>query len=221
MTAPSPPLLPATGCMATILRSWAANFAWPAGRPQLARSAGHSQFQPNETDSVSTTTANVNGWHPAASGNAYASFLLGQIDTATSTAFRIRSSPQAAWGLFIQDTWKVTRQAHSRLRPALGPTGLGTRDPLPDVSSAPPCPTPMPATSRRHPLFEGYGPGRCNCLFTKTYIRDRSAPGRGLSARFKDRDPRRAQESAMADSVICIHHQRGSPGRRFQRCQLQ
>ena len=46
----------------------------------------------------------------SSTGNAYASFLLGQVDTATVNTIQDPELRRTAWGLYIQDTWKVTHK---------------------------------------------------------------------------------------------------------------
>jgi hypothetical protein len=131
---------------------------------------GVLNFSANETadpfaNSNSFTANGVNG----SLGNSYASFLLGDIDTATVNTVQDPQLRRQAWGLYIQDTWKVT----SRLTLDYGLrwdmegfgheifnrwTEFGPNTPNPEVNNIPGA-----------QVYEGYGPGRCNCSFTKTY----------------------------------------------------
>ena len=90
---------------------------------------GILNFSGNETGNPfnNTGTFTANGVSGSV-GNAYASFLLGQIDTASVNTVQDPQLRKTAWGLYITDTWKVTSQADSRLRRALGLRKLGSRN---------------------------------------------------------------------------------------------
>jgi hypothetical protein len=102
-------------------------------------------------------------------GNAYASFLLGQIDTATVNSIQDPQLRRSGLGLYIQDTWKVTPKLTLDYglrwdRESWGHeiynrwTEFGPNTPNPVVNNIPGA-----------QVYEGYGTGRCNCSFTKTY----------------------------------------------------
>src|SRR5579885_2736007 len=102
-------------------------------------------------------------------GFPYASFLLGLVDQYNIVPVNSPKFGKQQWALFIQDTWKVThnltldyglrwdygtyeKEQYGRLA-TLGPT------------------TPDPSAGN-HPggvIFEGSGPGRCNCDFAHNY----------------------------------------------------
>lgn len=102
-------------------------------------------------------------------GNGYASFLLGQVSTATMGPYGGIGYRRHVWAFFAQDTWKITRkltfdyglrydyqpvqrEMHRRTA-SLDPTA-----PNPKVGG-------LPGALR----YEGYGPGRCNCEFASAY----------------------------------------------------
>lgn len=131
---------------------------------------GVLNFSANETTDPfnNANSFNANGVSGSA-GNAYASFLLGLIDTATVNTVQDPQLRKHAWGLYVQDTWKVTRkltldyglrwdwqqyghEIHNRW------VEFGPNTPNPTVNNIPGA-----------LVYEGYGSGRCNCSFTKSY----------------------------------------------------
>lgn len=102
-------------------------------------------------------------------GFSYASFLLGQVSSANVASPKTLQWRKQAWGLYLQDTWKVTRkltldyglrwdyegqghEQHYRV------SEIGVNTPNPSAGGLP-----------GGWVYEGYGPGRCNCSFTKAY----------------------------------------------------
>ena len=70
---------------------------------------GILNFSANETGDPfnNTNSFSANGVSGSV-GNGYASFLLSQIDTATVNSVQDPQLRRQAWGLYIQDTWKIT-----------------------------------------------------------------------------------------------------------------
>ncbi len=131
---------------------------------------GILNFSANETSDPfnNTNSFSANGVSGSA-GNAYASFLLGQIDTASVNTVQDPQLRRTAWGLYLQDTWKVTRRLtlDYGLRWDLENYGheihnrwveFGPNTPNPTVNNVPGA-----------LVYEGNGTGRCNCSFTNTY----------------------------------------------------
>ncbi|MBI3470981.1 MAG: TonB-dependent receptor [Candidatus Solibacter usitatus] len=129
-------------------------------------SQGILNFSAAETGLPYLSNTNIGG---GTIGFAYASFLLGLADSATVNAVQDPQWRKQAWGLFAQDTWKVTRkltldyglrwdlqsQGHEiwHRTSMFGPTILN-----PSVGNLP-----------GGLVYEGYGSGRCNCEFSRTY----------------------------------------------------
>ncbi len=102
-------------------------------------------------------------------GAGYASFLMGLVSNANVNAVKDPQWRKKSWGLYIQDTWKITRRMtlDYGLRWDYSPMGheihyrssqLGVNTPNPAAGNLPGGYT-----------YEGYGPGRCNCEFVNTY----------------------------------------------------
>ena len=123
-------------------------------------------FSANTTDTpydnVNTLTA------PFHAGSAYASFLLGAVNGGTFAPPADAHIGQHAIGLYVQDTWKVTRkltltygmrwdyqtylqEEHGRI-PSFSPSVLNTQIGRPGGVA-----------------FEGYGPNHCNCEYSGIY----------------------------------------------------
>ncbi|MBZ5622068.1 MAG: TonB-dependent receptor [Acidobacteriia bacterium] len=111
-------------------------------------------------------TASVGG---GSIGAGYASFLLGQTASTNVNAPRQTQMRRLSWSLYLQDNWKITRKLTLDwgLRWDLTPMGheqhyreaeIGLNTPNPSAGGLP-----------GGYIFEGYGPGRCNCEFSKTY----------------------------------------------------
>ncbi|HEY4087119.1 MAG TPA: TonB-dependent receptor [Bryobacteraceae bacterium] len=131
---------------------------------------GVLNFSANETGDPFINTSNFSANGVSGSiGNPYASFLLGQIDNATVNTIQDPQLRRHAWGAYLQDTWKVT----SKLT-----LDYGIRWDLEDygheihnrwVEFGPNTPNPTVNNINGALVYEGYGAGRCNCSFTKTY----------------------------------------------------
>jgi hypothetical protein len=102
-------------------------------------------------------------------GFPYASFLLGLVNTATIGNPQDPQYRKTAWSAFAQDTWKITRRLtfdyglRYDFEPA--PRELRNRQSM----FAPTVNNPAAGGLPGGILYEGDGPGRCNCRFTDTY----------------------------------------------------
>jgi Carboxypeptidase regulatory-like domain/TonB-dependent Receptor Plug Domain len=128
--------------------------------------SGTFAFGAAETGLPSTQGQNLSG---GSVGYGYASFLLGAVNSASISQ---PSSPQIrkmAWGLFLQDTWKVTRKLtfDYGLRWDYQPAPSYEHDRRsafsPDIAN------PTAGGLLGATVYEGYGTGRCNCEFAPTY----------------------------------------------------
>jgi len=102
-------------------------------------------------------------------GYRYASFLLGLPDTATVSAPKQVQWRKQAWSFYGQDDWKVTPKLtlNYGLRWDYGGQGheLHYRTSMIDLTTPNPSAGGLPGAF----IYEGFGPGRCNCEFTKPY----------------------------------------------------
>ena len=127
---------------------------------------GNYNFTANQTALPSTQGQNLNG---GTTGFAYANFLLGMVDNGTIGNVTKARGGKSQFGVYIQDTWKVTRKftldygirydysTYSREQYGRAPD-FGPRTPNPTVGGR-----------LGAPIFEGSGPGRCNCEFAHNY----------------------------------------------------
>jgi len=131
---------------------------------------GILNFSANETGNPfnNTNSFAANGVSGSV-GNSYASFLLGQIDTATVNTVQDPQLRKTGWGLYLQDTWKVTRKLT---------LDYGVRWDLENwgheiwhrwVEFGPNTPNPTVNNIPGALVYEGNGAGRCNCSFTTAY----------------------------------------------------
>jgi hypothetical protein len=129
-------------------------------------SQGILNFSANETGLPYLQSTNVGG---GTIGFPYASFLLGLADTASVNAVQDPQWRKQGWGLFLQDTWKITRKLtfDYGLRWDLQSQGheIHYRTSMFGPTTANPAAGNLPGAL----IYEGYGSGRCNCQFTKTY----------------------------------------------------
>ncbi len=135
----------------------------------LRGATGNLVFSPAQTGlpALAQTGQNLPGGTGV--GHAYASFLLGQVSSASVNAVQDPQWRRTSWGLYLQDTWKVTRKltldyglrwdymsaGHEIWRRA---STLGFETPNPSAGG-------LPGAL----IYEGYGQGRCNCEFAGKY----------------------------------------------------
>ncbi|HEU4389463.1 MAG TPA: TonB-dependent receptor, partial [Blastocatellia bacterium] len=102
-------------------------------------------------------------------GYRYASFLMGLVNTATVAAPKEVQWRKQAWSFYGQDNWKITPNLtlDYGLRWDYGGQGheLHFRSSEIDLNTPNPSAGGLPGAF----IYEGFGPGRCNCTFTKTY----------------------------------------------------
>ena len=121
---------------------------------------GVYNFSPNETGLPSTQGQALQG---GTVGFPYASFMLGLVDSVTISQPPILRMGKSMWGFFAQDTWKVNRKftldyglqirlRHLSQRAVWAHSGF-----FPDRAES------FGGGRLGAVVFEGYGPGRCNC----------------------------------------------------------
>jgi len=128
--------------------------------------SGNYGFSAAETGLPATQGQNLQG---GGIGHPYASFLLGLANNATIGNPQDPQYRKTAWAFFAQDTWKVTRKLTLdyglRYDVEPPPHELRYRTSMfaPDVRN------PSAGGLLGATLYEGDGPGRCNCRFTDVY----------------------------------------------------
>jgi hypothetical protein len=129
-------------------------------------STGVLNFGAAETGLPSTQGQNLGG---GGVGFPYASFLLGLVNNATVNAPQDPQWRNSRWGLFLQDTWKLTRKVT---------LDMGIRWDLMDQGHeiwnrnsmfGPTIPNPSAGGLPGGMVYEGNGTGRCNCKFIPRY----------------------------------------------------
>jgi hypothetical protein len=102
-------------------------------------------------------------------GFPYASFLLGQVDLFNIVPVNSPKFGKQQWAVFVQDTWKVTRNftLDYGLRWDYGTYEKEQYGRLATLS--PTTPNPSAGGLPGAVIFEGSGPGRCNCNFASNY----------------------------------------------------
>jgi Carboxypeptidase regulatory-like domain len=131
---------------------------------------GILNFSGNETGNPFNNTGSFSANGVSGSvGNSYASFLLGQIDTASVNTVQDPQLRKSAWGLYITDTWKVTPKLTLEYGLRWDIENWGHEIHHRWVEFGPNTPNPTVNNIPGALIYEGNGPGRCNCLFTKAY----------------------------------------------------
>jgi hypothetical protein len=117
---------------------------------------------------LGTTTVGT-GSSTGSVGNGYASFLLGSVNSTTVNPPKDTQLRRISEGLYVQDSFKVTSKLTLELGLRWDRVPLGKE--LWDRQSEVGLNTPNPNAGNLPGgfIFAGYGPGRCNCEFSKTY----------------------------------------------------
>lgn len=129
-------------------------------------SQGILNFSQAETGLPYLAANNIGG---GTIGFAYASFLLGQVDSASVNAVQDPQWRKQAWGLFVQDTWKVTRKLTLDYGLRWDLQSQGHEIWYRTSMFGPTIPNPAVGNIPGGLVYEGYGNGRCNCKFARTY----------------------------------------------------
>jgi len=136
--------------------------------PQTAYSStmGNYTFSPNETAMPYLVGQTLPG---GSLGFNYASFLLGDVDNYTIAAVADYRQAKKQLGFYLQDSWKVNRKLtlDYGVRYDYGTYYGEEHGRAVDFSATTPNPNAGGALGAF--LFEGSGPGKCNCQFAKNY----------------------------------------------------
>lgn len=132
----------------------------------LTAAQGRLAFSEAETGLPYLQTVTVGGGNI---GYRYASFLLGLANTATVSATKQIQWRKQAWSFYGQDNWRVTPKLSFSygLRWDYGGQGHELHHRASQISLTTPNPSAggLPGAF----IYEGEGPGRCNCTFTDAY----------------------------------------------------
>ena len=123
-------------------------------------------FSNNETAQPYIQSGSLGG---ANLGNAYASFLLGLADSAAVQTPQDPQFRKMSWSFFGQDTWKVTRKLTLTYGVRWDRQGAADEIFHRLAEFSPTTPNPSAGGLLGATIYEGDGPGRCNCSFTNTY----------------------------------------------------
>jgi hypothetical protein len=127
---------------------------------------GAFAFSANETALPYLQSSSLGG---GTVGFAYASFLLGAVDTLTVAPSDNMKMGKNQTGIFVQDTWKVTRKLTFDYGIRYDYQTYFKEGQGRFAQFAPNVPNPSAGGQPGAVEFEGYGPGRCNCSFAKNY----------------------------------------------------
>jgi hypothetical protein len=163
---------------------WGAQFAQEMWSDRNTRGAqGIYEFSNAQTGNplfqgtTLTSGANV--------GMNYASFLLGMTSGARVNAVQDPQWRKNTWALYVADNWKVTRKLTLDLGLRWDQSGTGHEIHYRNSMFGPTVPNPSAGGRPGAVIYEGYGPGRCDCAFTDTY---RFAFGPRLAAAYQIND---------------------------------
>jgi TonB dependent receptor len=130
---------------------------------------GNIAFSADTTGLPATNVNPIATGRTASPGFAYASFLLGQVTSESDSGLWAARIGNRAIGMYLQDTWKVTRKLtlDYGLRYDYQTYLKETYGRLINVSFS----TPNPTVQNRlgAVIFEGDGPGHCNCTYASNY----------------------------------------------------
>jgi hypothetical protein len=127
---------------------------------------GIYSFNAAESGLPSTNGQNLQG---GSVGFPYASFMLGMVDSGQISNPTTTRPVKSQWGIFVQDTWKITRKftLDYGIRWDYSTYIKDDRGRWANFSRT--APNPTAGGQPGAVIFEGSGPGRCNCSFAHNY----------------------------------------------------
>jgi len=102
-------------------------------------------------------------------GLPFASFMLGQVDSATVNPVEEPEWRRPTYALYLQDSWKITPKVTLEYGLRWDYQSQGHEIYYRNDEFAPYTLNPSAGNLPGAIQFEGYGPGRCNCLFSHGY----------------------------------------------------
>ena len=141
-------------------------------------------------------------------GFPYASFLLGAVNSASVSNFQDAQWRKHNLGFYVQDTWKITRKLTLdygiRWDYQTAYQEIYNRN----SEFAPLLPNPSAGGLLGATQYEGYGPSRCNCSFTKTYPYA-LGPRLGMAYQFAPKTVLRAGWGLVYSTTAAVNYQLG------------
>ncbi len=129
-------------------------------------SAGVYGFSPDQTSLPSANSQNLYG---ASLGSGFASFVLGQLGGASIGNDNIQWFHRMEGSFFAEDTWKLTHKLTLNLGLRWDLEQMQQEQHLRVTQFSPTVVNPSAGGLLGGTVYEGYGAGRCNCIFEKFY----------------------------------------------------
>jgi len=127
---------------------------------------GTYAFSNNQTSNPAFQGLTYTGGTP---GFNYASFLLGMTDNSQVNAVQDPQWRKNNFGFYAEDNWKASRKLTLQLGVRWEFGGAGHEIHYRNSMFGPNTPNPTAGNLRGAIVYEGYGPGRCDCSFTDNY----------------------------------------------------
>jgi hypothetical protein len=129
-------------------------------------STGVFNFSSNETGLPYLNTGSIGA---GTIGLPFASFMLGQVDSATVNPVEEPEWRRPTWALYLQDSWKVTPKLTLEYGLRWDYQSQGHEIYYRNDEFGPYVLNPSAGNLPGGVIFEGNGPGRCDCTFTHAY----------------------------------------------------
>jgi hypothetical protein len=166
---------------------------------------GTYAFAANQTALPYLNTTTVSG---NSLGFPYASFLLGDTNSTSISNFQDAQWRKHNFGFYLQDTWRVNRKLTLdyglRWDYQTAYQEIYSRN----SEFAPNLPNPAAGGLLGATQYEGYGAGRCNCSFTKTYPYA-LGPRLGIAWQFLPKTVLRAGWGLVYGTTAVVNYQLG------------